>query len=585
MASDTKTPVEVARELTKALGEKIEALRKDGALVDQVESASVPSVQHSGERPTHESEQWSGIGAPASASPTHEMEGTVSEQKPAELPQSPEEAIGGQQESGSVPSMPKQAGGTTNAEMQKDEIVAQGKAKCPGCGRKSAPSAEGASGRKLVTLCDSCKKKNVGNVKKMALPQSPEKASGGQVNKSELDALDVAQALAKTVVEKIAQVREELVKMEKLEAAGNEKLQKGIGTLPSSTPSEKQIADGDPHKMVEQRNIFSIMAKGEGKFEPWKKGSKKPKVGKEVSAGEGSGGSDTTRPGPSLAKQGMPMSPPKAPALKPAGVPGAKSGEAPKAPAAPKAAGASGATMKMELPHSPEKAKGGQMSSGSVPTDVTITGNSGPALEKGDLPTVERAKTIARNIKGDGSEKDNLRGQGRVAPKPNLEQLDKQPAKKMELPQSPEKAKGGQMSSGSVPSVSKQAGGTTDAEMKKDMKPMSPVFANKIGAGAAVPPSPVFHNSVGGSKTQAGGSFGASGVQITTALPTRKPAAAAMHAAGPGTGSDMKTVADTISNKTVAMRSPPISKAEMDSAKCPKCGDGMTLCKCSHSMK
>lgn len=568
MASDTKTPVEVARELTKALGEKIDALQK------------------------------------------------------MELPKTPEKADGGQMASGSVPAVAKQAGGTTDAEMQKDEIVSSGKAKCPACGSKNAPSHEGESGRKLVTLCPSCKNKNVGNVKKaeespwhpkgsgikvlspeedrdakyhaemrsnhesrvagikavaaqskgvkkMDLPQSPEKASGGQLNKSDsLDALDVAQALAKTVVEKIASVREELLKMEQLEAAGNAKLQKNVGSLPSSTPSTKQIADGDANRHIEARNVFSLMQKGEGKFEPWKKGAKKPKAGKDKSGEsvEGSGGLETVRPGPlasELSKQAMPtMKPPKAPSMKPAGIPGAKAGDAPKAPAAPKAAGAAGATMKsapegirpevkesmdraiasyagkdkkpaapapgvkkMDLPQSPEKAIGGQESSGSIPAVAKQAGGTTDAE-----------------------------------------------VQKMDLPQSPEKAIGGQESSGSIPAVAKQAGGTTDAEMKKDMKPMSP--------------SPVFGNKMGGAHVQPGGTFGAkSGVQVTTALPKLKSPAAAAMSVGAGTGHDMKTAVDTISNKTVSMKSPPMSKAELDSAKCPKCGDGMTLCKCSYKMK
>lgn len=549
MASDTKTPVEVARELTKALGEKIDELMK------------------------------------------------------MDLPQSPEKAIGGQESSGSVPSMPKQAGGTTDAEqdaggmqggtpgnlaeMNKDEIVAVSKAKCPSCGKESSKSHQSESGRKIVPACDRCKKRNVGNVQKMDLPHSSEKASGGQIKKdekpaaekpkfsnckgcdegkviasahtciaqgtnksemkkSEFSASDVAEALTKTLAEKIDAMRTELVKMEKLEAAANASLQKNIGALPSSTPSTKQIADGDPNKMVGQRNIFTLMHKGEGKYTPWDKSAKKskPKPGKEVSAGEGSGGSDTTKKGPLASKlskeaMGMPAMP-KAPSLKPSGVPGAKAGSAPKAPKTPQAPGAKPSeTVKMELPHSSQKANGGQEKSGSVPSVSKQAGGTTDAE-----------------------------------------------VNKMDLPQSSEKAIGGQEKSGSVPSVSKQAGGTTDAETmaKQVMAPGAPAPV----AGKPIHPSPVFANrmnisarhemKVGPSGAMTahrpnGDVFGASGYQIAQAIPKQKTPGA--MSVGSNTASDI-TVPDA---KTVNVR-PPFTKSELDGAKCPGCKQGMTLCKC-----
>jgi len=482
--SDIKTPADVAAELTKALGEKIDTLKK------------------------------------------------------MELPQSPEKADGGQESSGSIPAMPKQAGGTTDAEMAKDEVVSVKRAECPGCGKKSAQEHEGVSGRKMVAICGNCKKRNVGNVKKMDLPASPEAATGGEIaKKSELDALDFAQALSKAVVEKIAGVREQLEKMERLEAAGNEDLAKGlkskgvkknIGSLPSNTPSNKQIADGDPNKSHPMpKSVFDIMNKGEGKFLPWAKGTKKPKVGKEVEA-EGSGGSDTTKPGPSLQKDALPVAkPPKMPALKPAGVPGAKAGDAPKAPKAPGAPGQTGSTMKMELPQSPEKAGGGDMASGSVPAMPKQAGGTTDAeMEKEEMSPEET------NIAEESSAEETHMG-------------------KDELPQTPEKAIGGQESSGSIPAMPKQAGGATDAEMKKNALPpnhASPVFA--------------VHASVFGNKAAPGDPHGGkSGYLITQALPKLKPAAAGMHTVGQD-GPPTPAPGDMgAGNKTVNLRSP-VGKSE-----------------------
>jgi hypothetical protein len=489
MASDTKTPVEVARELAKAIGAKIDELKKSASHAEPAPHPDAQEFEACGK--CKQKVQVLSTGKLA----THDCSA-----KKMELPQTSEKAIGGQ--------------------MNKDEIVASSKAKCPSCGKQTAIMHESESGRKIVGACDSCRKRNVNNAQKMELPQTSEKAIGGQITKkSEYTAADVAQAIAKATCDRIDALKSELIKMEALEAAGNAALKKNIGSLPSATPSGKQIADGDADNMSNSpRNVFTIMKKGEGKFAPYDKGAVAPEIGEEVSA-EGSGGQ--VKKGKKLAKEALMPQMPKAPALKPTGTPGAKAGEAPKAPKPPQAAGAAPSMHKMDLPHTPEKANGGQMSKEEMAA----------ALDKAYISPYHKygpAKPVAKPA---------------AAPAPETKPPE---AKKMELPQTSEKANGGQM--------------------KKDELPMA----------KGMHPSPVFHAL----KPRLGGKDQAS--QHMTS-------AASQHAATAGAPAPAPKAVKLPSVEDHAARASQFSdfmpagkfgKSELDSAKCPGCKKGMTLCKC-----
>lgn len=205
---------------------------------------------------------------------------------------------------------------------------------------------------KKMELPQSSEKANGGQkTAKMELPQSSEKANGGKVTKSEtFSAGEVAEEIRKATVERITAFQEELVKMQKAEAAGQaELLKKSVGSLPSETPSFKEVADGK-HPNAGPRSVFDVMKKGE-----WASKRAKPEAPKEPKHGEGSGGQ--------LVKDAMTMTAPKQPkmpTLKPTGIPGAKAGDAPKAPKPPQAAGAAPSMHKMDLPQTPEKANGGE---------------------------------------------------------------------------------------------------------------------------------------------------------------------------------------------------------------------------------
>lgn len=164
--------------------------------------------------------------------------------------------------------------------------------------------------------------------------------------KSEYTPAEVFHTLSKTLYEKIDTVKTQMEKMQKAEAAGNAELLKGIGSLPSETPSAEQIVDGDANRTRSHRTVFGIMKKGDGAQLPYADGAKAPKPGEEVSA-EGSGG-DVKKGKLKLSKEALPMQMPKTPTLKPSGVPGAKAGQAPKAPKPPQAPGATPSMHKAE---------------------------------------------------------------------------------------------------------------------------------------------------------------------------------------------------------------------------------------------
>lgn len=140
------------------------------------------------------------------------------------------------------------------------------------------------------------------------------------MNKTEYTAAEFFDTLRKSLVGKI---KEGMETIQKAESEGAKKLGKGIGSLPSTTPSEKELHSNYLNKKA-------VL----------------PHVGEEVSA-EGSGGQ--VEKGKKLGKAALPMQVPKAPALKPAGVPAAKPTDAPKAPTAPKAPGATNPVAKAQV--------------------------------------------------------------------------------------------------------------------------------------------------------------------------------------------------------------------------------------------
>lgn len=193
---------------------------------------------------------------------------------------------------------------------------------------------------------------------------------------AEISAVEAGQAIVKAAQAKIEKYAEELTRLQKMEADGDARMVKSIHGLPSSTPSDMAIADGNSTKQhAPTRTVFKILAmkkaetfldnenladhkdryvekgKPKGNLPPqlennWAgKNDSKPEA--EVKA-EGSGGLKKEEVAPGA----KPAQPPKAPtgdAVKPAGIPGAKVGAAPKVPKPPSAPGSTGSTMKSEV--------------------------------------------------------------------------------------------------------------------------------------------------------------------------------------------------------------------------------------------
>lgn len=89
-------------------------------------------------------------------------------------------------------------------------------------------------------------------------------------DETQISAVEAAQAIMKAAQAKIDKYAEELNRLQKMEAAGQakiEKLEKGLHGLPSSTPSDLAVADGNATKQhAPTRTVFKILAmkKSEG---------------------------------------------------------------------------------------------------------------------------------------------------------------------------------------------------------------------------------------------------------------------------------------------------------------------------------
>lgn len=401
------------------------------------------------------------------------------------------------------------------------------------------------------------------------------KSGKDEYKKSEYTPSEVFEAIRKSIVER---VKDGMTQLQKAENEGSEKLSKGIGSLPSKTPSEKELHSNYLNKKA-------VL----------------PHVGKEVSA-EGSGGQ--VEKGKKLGKAALPMTMPKAPALKPAGVPGAKAGDAPKPPTTPKAPGAGvaktqietegvnsneqfmskntggmvgtsnppptqmamnelqkkappgfseetmhklkskygtesafkiawsahnkkGDTKKMELPHTSNKASGGQMShdevmkyadeymkkmdlptSATIPTGIKVTGNPegvqhGEAHSCGSsgdhqyIPSESGSAPSPKNPSGlPTTSALAIGGQTKTATVPSGPDVKGRPGatqtpdtKKMELPQTNQKANGGNVKSSSIP-AGPTVKGTPGAVQKMELPQTSEKADGGQKSSAKVPAGP-----------------------------------------------------------------------------------------------
>lgn len=361
-------------------------------------------------------------------------------------------------------------------------------------------------------------------------------------------AADVAEALRKATIERIDAVKAELQKMTKAEAEGAAALQKNIGSLPSETPSKAQIADGNPHKMV--KTVFDVMKKEKGD-----KGVLPGDKAQKVVEAEGSGG-DVTK-GKKLSKEALAASPPKAPALKPAGIPGAKAGAAPSAPKPPQAPGAASTTHKMELPQTAEKANGGKITK-KMELPQTAEKANGGKISKDEMVAGTGKSKCPSCGKSGGKVTTGEHGTKMVT---RCDACSK--TKKMELPQTPEKANGGKITKKmELPQTAEKANG---GQMKKD----------EMMAKGALHPSPVF-----AVRPRLGGKDMASQHMTShAAMTAHTPSAAVQAAKAPA----MPSAADHAARaNSFADFMPPgkFTKAELDSMKCGSCKKGMTTCKC-----
>lgn len=172
----------------------------------------------------------------------------------------------------------------------------------------------------------------------------------------QISPLEVGQAIIDAVKRKLDAVAADVDRLKKAEIEGQAQLAKSLHGLAPTTPSNAQVADGNPAKSKLTKSVFQILKKGETfidtkhsadpkkrfkdvGFEGVVPGDKKEK---EVSA-EGSGG-DIKKAGPDMgAKPPAAHQPPKPAAPAPMG---AAAGAPPKAPKAP---GASAMTVKKEV--------------------------------------------------------------------------------------------------------------------------------------------------------------------------------------------------------------------------------------------
>ncbi|WNM70344.1 hypothetical protein [Myxococcus phage Mx1] len=250
---------------------------------------------------------------------------------------------------------------------------------------------------------------------------------------------EVYAALRKSVIQRIDAYTSALTQLQKKEDAGviAMALKKSTHGLPSSTPSDSEIADGHSTKQI-KKTVFDVM-KAEDFIDLRNANDPKKRIKsfdnpdtvlpnakpQKVIDAEGSGG-DITK-GKKLNKDAL--SPvgtgagagtaavkpktPKIPTLKPAGVPGAAAGQAPKAPKPPQAAGASPSMHKMDLPASKEKANGGP-----VPTSKMEIPASKEAANGGPVPANKMEMPATKEAANGGLKKDAMAAAAQPAPVP-----------------------------------------------------------------------------------------------------------------------------------------------------------------------
>ncbi len=178
--------------------------------------------------------------------------------------------------------------------------------------------------------------------------------------KAEFSPQEAAQAIGAAIRKQIKEYEGELVKMRQREA---EALSKSLYGMPSGAPPAGKLGKtvfecmkpADTKKaetFIDVKNSNDpakrdVTVGGKGSVLPGDKKSKKvsaegsggeTKLGKEALGSTNATGDKPGKPGDKPATSAVPT-PPKAAALKPAGVPGMKAGEAPKVPEVPKAPG------------------------------------------------------------------------------------------------------------------------------------------------------------------------------------------------------------------------------------------------------
>lgn len=336
-------------------------------------------------------------------------------------------------------------------------------------------------------------------------------------NKKEFSPQEVYHELCKAAIAKIDQVKLQLQNLEK---------------------AEDFIVNG-PNSNNPQKRIKSI--NGKGSIVPGDKKSKKIKA-------EGSGGEIKKDEMISVTKSG-----PTGPESKPIGVPSA--GKPPQAPGAAPTMHKTADTHKMELPHTSEKANGGNMST-----------------KKMELPHF--------------TEKANG---GTIS------------TKKAEMPHSTEKANGGQISNESMAKAVSpvfgvlarpRMGGKDPVSQQMTMHASQAAQANtavpNVNVKPTIMPSQQDHTSRAvefaqhsspsqytGHKVVAPPKQLPNNVKPSTPVPSDAYQSFGGHKVkGAKAGIDLPT--DTGG----AMEIERFGKAELDSVKCPKCKQGMTLCKC-----
>jgi hypothetical protein len=333
----------------------------------------------------------------------------------------------------------------------------------------------------------------------------------------ELTALEVAQQLAKAIVDKIGTLKADLIKMQEREADGAKTLNKSEDFIDVKNAN-------DPKKRIKTFKSPKTVLPGD-----------KPE--KEISA-EGSGGN--------IKKDELTMSKagagPAGVSAKPTGVPGA-----PKPPQAP---GAAPTMHKMAIPTSTEKANGGPQ-----PTKKMEFPTSAEKANGGPQPT-KKMEFPATGEKANGGPMAKMAMSPVFGVKPRLGGKDT-------------------MSQAMTHDASKAAAAAPAQALPHTKLPTvtehaqrAASFQNHMASGGHA--SNASSRSAGISLPDAGGEM-----EIERGPGQFANIPGGYHGLGKGEVSDKaKAGQNKIFDRTK------ITKSEMDSVKCPSCKSGMTLCKC-----